>query len=106
MTPIALTGEPPRHTPWLESYGNEYDLVARLGLLAPPHGIGSARIEGDRYRRDAFWGHLLNVHYLAPLQRELQAGITSDLKPFGQNLLETPRLFEYYAGKSPAPLYP
>jgi hypothetical protein len=106
LTPIALTGTPPRHTPWLESFGNEFDLVARLGLLAPPHGIGSARIEGDRYRRDKFWGHLFNVHYLAPLERELSNGGSSALKPFGENLLETPRLFEYYAGKSPSPTYP
>jgi hypothetical protein len=77
------------------------------GDLHPIETIGvRARIEGDRYRRDAFWGHLFNVHYLAPLQRELQAGNSSELKPFGENLLKTPRLFAYYGGKSPPPGYP
>jgi hypothetical protein len=107
MTPIAVVGTPPRHAPWIESYGNEFDAVARLGLLAPPHGIGSARIEGDRYRRDDTWGHLLNVHYLAPLHRELSRNpAESQLKPFRENLLRVPRLFEYYGGRSPEHAYP
>jgi hypothetical protein len=107
MTPIAVVGSPPHHAPWIESYGNEFDAVARLGLLAPPHGIGSARIEGDRYRRDDTWGHLMNVHYLAPLQRELSRNpVESQLKPFRENLLRVPRLFEYWGGRSPPHTYP
>jgi hypothetical protein len=106
LTPVALTGQPPRHTPWLESYGNEFDLVARFGLLAPPHGIGSARIQGDRYRRDKAWGHFLNVHYLARLHRELQQGGPVGLTPFPENLLKKPRLFEYLNGQAPQTVYP
>jgi hypothetical protein len=41
MAPISAVGSPPRHAPWIESYGNENDLVARLGVLAPPHGSGA-----------------------------------------------------------------
>jgi hypothetical protein len=108
LTPVALTGQLPRHTPWLESYGNEFDLVARLGLLAPPHGIGGARIEGDRYRRDDSWGHLLNVHYLAALARELQRGGPGavNLVGFPENLQPSPRFLEYIGGAAPPAAYP
>jgi hypothetical protein len=50
----------------LDIDGAERHLVARLGVLAPPHGIGSTRIQGDRYRCERAWGHLLNAHYLNP----------------------------------------
>jgi hypothetical protein len=78
------------------------DSVERVVLVSHSQGIGSARIEGDRYRRDGTWGHLFNVHYLAPLQRELsQAPASSELKPFRENLLRVPRLFGYYGGNTP-----
>jgi len=60
--------------PWIESFGNEYDLVARLGMLAPNPGQCGIRIDGPRYiRRDA-WGHLLNDHYLAAIEDAQRAG--------------------------------
>jgi hypothetical protein len=105
MNPIVAVGNPVHHAPWIESYGNEYDVVARLGVLAPPHGIGSARIEGDRYRRAKAWGHLLNAHYLIPILRDL-AGATDGLKPFPENLLKRPRLWEYYGGAAAPRPYP
>jgi len=37
-------------TPWIESYGNEKDVMARLGVLANVMGSGSVRIGGYRYR--------------------------------------------------------
>jgi hypothetical protein len=107
MAPIAVVGEPACRVPWIESYGNEYDVVARLGVLAPPHGIGSARIEGDRYRRAAMWGHFLNAHYLIPMLRDYQ-DLDHDrhrLQPLGLNLNPQPRLLEYVAGQTAAP-YP
>lgn len=100
MEPFVAIGSPPRHAPWIESYGNEYDLVAKLGLLAPPHGIGSARIAGDRYRRLGAWGHLLNAHYLAPILADL-AEPRVGLEPFHDNLRRTPRLLEYLNGGRP-----
>jgi hypothetical protein len=108
MTPIAAVGAPLRHAPWIESYGNENDLVARLGVLAPPHGVGSARIDGDRYRCEGAWGHLLNAHYLNPMLPGLRAGnpAVGGLKPFPDNLLQVPRLWSYYAGAQPPWPYP
>jgi hypothetical protein len=103
MNPIVSVGTPPRHAPWIESYGNEYDLVARLGVLAPPHGIGSARIEGERYRRDGAWGHLLNAHYLVPMLADLTGNSRAPaLVPFRENLLAAPRLYGYYQGGKPS----
>ncbi len=108
MNPIAAVGSPVHHAPWIESYGNEYDLVARLGVLAPPHGIGSARIEGDRYRRNGAWGHLLNAHYLIPMLGDLQNAVPpgKELTPFPENLLRRPRLWDYYAGGAAPSPYP
>ena len=109
MTPVVTLGPMPRHAPWLESYGNEFDGVARLGVLAPPHGIGSARIAGDRYRRAGMWGHLLNAHYLLPIQDDLRAGTnppSTRLEPFSENLLRRPRLLDYLSGSVPANPYP
>ncbi len=108
MHPIASLGTPVRRVPWIESYGNEFDLVARLGVLAPPHGIGAARIEGDRYRREAAWGHLFNAHYLLPMLMALRSGAWEDARliPFGENLLKVPRLSRYYDGGKPPLPYP
>ena len=67
MVPVKTPGQNGVPTPWIESYGNEMDIVARLGVLANVTGPGSVRIAGDRYRRNAAWGHLLNAHYLFPM---------------------------------------
>jgi hypothetical protein len=92
--------------PWIESYGNEKDLVARLGVLANASGPGSVRIGGDRYRRDAAWGHLLNAHYLYPMMRALEMGKEDGgLVPVGSNRFPAPRLFDYLDKKSPPPLH-
>lgn len=97
MEPFARVSDPClRLAPWIESFGNEYDLVAKLGLLAPPHGIGSARIAGDRYRLEGAWGHLFNAHYGIPILVHRQQGT-----PFRDNLRTSPRLFEYLDGGVP-----
>ena len=97
MEPFVRLKNPARLAPWIESYGNEYDLVAKLGLLAPPHGIGSARIAGDRYRVPGAWGHLFNAHYGLPIIVE-----KTPLYAFHDNLRESPRLLEYLSGRKPA----
>src|SRR3974390_1849830 len=91
---------------WIESYGNEMDIVARLGVLANIQGPGSVRIAGDRYIRNAAWGHLLNAHYLHPMMAARDAK-----KPAGGlvalqgNRRSIPRLFGYLDAKSPPPLH-
>ncbi len=100
MEPFARVSDPcVRLAPWIESFGNEYDLVAKLGLLAPPHGIGSARIAGDRYRLEGAWGHLFNAHYGIPILVRRESGT-----PFRDNLRKKPRLFDYIDGGIPTTL--
>jgi len=90
--------------PWIESFGNENDIVARLGVLANAAGPGSVRIDGDRYKRDA-WGHLLNAHYLYPIfQAKFSGDPAGGLVPLEGNRLSKPRLFAYLNRKSPPPL--
>jgi hypothetical protein len=89
-------------TPWIESYGNEKDIVARYGVLANVSGPGSVRIDGDRYERHDAWGHLLNAHYLFPMMKDLKAGNPrAGLTPLKRNWFPTPRLFDYLGGNSP-----
>lgn len=92
--------------PYLESYGNEHDLVARLGVLAPAKGPGAVGIGGERFVRRHAWGHLLNAHYLFPLEQEwraLRRGAAPDsaLRPLPGNRIKRPRLFDYLGGASP-----
>ncbi|GAA2592589.1 hypothetical protein GCM10010399_24020 [Dactylosporangium fulvum] len=56
--------------PWIESYGNEFDIVARLGVLAPDPAKRGVRIDGPRYKRKRAWGHLLADHYLQGIERK------------------------------------
>jgi hypothetical protein len=60
--------------PYIESLGNEHDLVARLGVLAERKGEGGVRIDGNCYRRSGAWGHLLNAHYLCELEQDVIEG--------------------------------
>jgi hypothetical protein len=56
--------DPTRQIPTIESYGNEHDLVARLGMLAPDVRQCDIEIAGPRFKHNGAWGHLLNAHYL------------------------------------------
>lgn len=94
--------------PYIESYGNEFDVVARLGVLAPNTGPGAVRVGGERFvRRDA-WGHLLNAHYLHAMEQEWRGSkdvaLRTGLRPLPGNHARQPRLFEYFGGASPATL--
>src|SRR5579885_286294 len=105
MVPVRMRGENAVPAPWIESYGNEKDIVARLGVLASETGPGSARIGGDRYTRDAAWGHLLNAHYLYPMMKARGSGQPAGgLAPLTGNRFSVPRLFGYLDAKSPPPL--
>jgi hypothetical protein len=58
-----------RALPRIESYGNEHDLVARLGMLAPDPRECDIQIAGPRFVHRGAWGHLLNAHYLIDIDK-------------------------------------
>jgi len=107
MAPFFALGKPARRAPFIESYGNENDVVARLGVLAAPRGVGGTRIEGERYYVKDAWGHFLNAHYLGPMYEAMGApaqphGAPRAYTPFPGNLGQRPRLWEYAHGGTPA----
>ena len=102
-------GAPP--IPWIESFGNENDIVARLGMLAPRPKKWGINIDGPCYERLKAWGHLLNQHYLAPIDalqkvghrgggRDGSAPFELTNGPAYPNAT-TPRLFSYINGGAP-----
>ena len=102
MGPIDRTSQ----APYVESYGNEFDVIARLGVLAPGDGPGATRIGGERFVRRGAWGHLLNAHYLFPMEQEWRAtradgALKTGLEPLPGNRARQPRLFGYFGGASP-----
>jgi hypothetical protein len=103
------TGQRP--VPWIESFGNEHDIVARLGMLAPRPEHWGIRLDGPRYMRPGGWGHLLNDHYLQPIESAQRVGYKrggrGGAAPF--RLLNpeavheaAPRLFAYINGGAPS----
>jgi hypothetical protein len=100
-----------RPLPWLEHFGNQNDLVARLGMLAPGAPANGIRIDGPHWQRAGAWGHLLGEHYLYPIEqaqrRGRKPGGRGGSAPFGavgaQASVLAPRLYAYINGGSPAP---
>lgn len=98
-----------RRLPYLESYGNEFDVLARLGVLAPPPpGPGGYRTGGERFVRRGAWGHLLNAHYLWPMEQEWRLSQRAERldghsiwRPLPGNTTRRPRLLDYFGGASP-----
>lgn len=98
-----------RPLPWLEHFGNQRDLVARLGMLAPGAPANGIRIDGPCWQRDGAWGHLLDEHYLYPIEaaqrRGRKPGGRGGSAPFRavgpQSSVLAPRLFAYLNGGSP-----
>jgi hypothetical protein len=97
--------------PWIESYGNEFDIVARLGVLAPNPARRGVQVDGPRYVRKAAWGHLLDDHYLLAIEREQKNGRkrgpkTRTAGPFvlanpDEFPEAVPRLYAYLNGGAP-----
>lgn len=97
--------------PWIENFGNEYDIVARLGMLAPNPAKWRIDIDGPLYENPGAWGHLLNAHYLRTIETHQKSGrkrggsgssapyrlVNTDAYLQGQ----APRLFSYINGGSP-----
>ena len=110
VTPLRAAEKDRRAVPYVEHFGNEYDIVARLGMLAPNAEARSIQIGGPRFVRLGGWGHLLNVHYLYPIaevQRHgRRRGGAGTAAPFvalgnGRDEVTTPRLYEYINGGTP-----
>ncbi len=100
-----------RPVPYLEHFGNEQDIVARLGMLTPRPGKWEVRIDGRRFERPGAWGHLLNEHYLYPIvdaqRRGRRRGGRNTAAPFiesgsaGVPGGPEPRLYSYINGGVP-----
>lgn len=104
----AASNSPP--PPWIEHFGNQNDIVARLGMLAPRPERWNIRIDGRRYESRGAWGHLLNAHYLTPIRkvqksghRKGGAGTPAPYAPIdGESYPDAvPRLYGYLNGGSP-----
>jgi hypothetical protein len=101
-----------KNVPYVEHFGNEFDIVARLGMQAPRPITWNIRIDGPQFVRKGAWGHLLNEHYLYPVLKEQRQGRKrggrGTAAPFEQVNVEaeaarrSPRLYDYINGGSPA----
>ncbi|GLQ30791.1 hypothetical protein [Litoribrevibacter albus] len=97
--------------PYIENFANEFDLVARLGVLSPLKGQENyVEIDGPVYEKKGLtaWGHLLNQHYLFGVDNYLEGKarnpyVLSDNS--SQAISELPRLYEYASGKRPSAYY-
>ena len=94
--------------PYMEHFANEYDWVARLGILSPLREgeEPSIEIDGPLFEQKGEWGHLLNEHYLAAIDDFLYPG----MEPYAREKDPYPpawekpggsRLYKYFHGKSP-----
>jgi hypothetical protein len=99
--------QPDRTVPWIESFGNEFDIVARLGMLAPRAQDRHIDIDGPCYVHPRAWGHFLNIHYLMDIERQQKVrhrtggkGGTAPYKLLNADRFpdHTPRLFNYING--------
>ena len=99
-----------REFPWIESFGNQHDIVARLGVVAPHPVRDRINIDGPCYEHRGAWGHLLNVHYLRDVERAMLDGGAEAGEPYtlvGKSGERTrPRLYGYLAGDKPQPDVP
>jgi len=93
--------------PWIENFGNQYDLVARCGMLAPKKDERGIEIAGANYVRDGMWGHCLNLHYLKSIHDHLKKP-DSKKNPYvlrekgsDHDHPSRPRLYEYWDGQVP-----
>jgi len=92
-----------RAFPYLEHFANEFDIVARLGILSPNSKI---EIDGPAYRQEGAWGHLLNEHYLFAIDDYLYPGLETvrEENPYAPMDIghdTQPRLYRYCHGKRP-----
>lgn len=111
--------------PYMETFANENDLVARLGILSPLRekpGDVSGDVSGEEpgeepvieldgpafvQKGEGSWGHLLNEHHLFPIERYLKAPDKMDnpYRPLREDQPAYPRLYGYFYGQRPAPYF-
>jgi hypothetical protein len=97
-----------RELPYMEHFANEFDWVARLGILSPLRGDSEniVEINGEVYEQKEQWGHLLNEHYLMAIDDHLYPGSSrfrrneNPFPPIGGGEAK-PRLYQYFHGNSP-----
>lgn len=95
--------------PYIENFANQFDLVARLGVLSPLRSAPDSpiHIDGPLFLKTSLdaWGHLLNQHYLFGIDDYLAApaGTVPDPYPYAGNAIPPPRprLYGYFAGATP-----
>jgi hypothetical protein len=105
---------PSLEVPYMEHFANERDIVARLGVLSPLRGTSSQtevpiEIDGPVFVQRGAWGHLLNGHYLMPIDDYLYPGSRRHRRednpyPAVGEGLPGSRLYGYFHGKRPADL--
>ena len=102
-----LTTESGNPVPWIENFGNEFDLVARTGMLAPKKKQHGILIDGGNYVKKGMWGHTLNAHYLFAINDHLKdpdrCANDYRLQDDAGGAPERPRLYGYFGGKTPEP---
>jgi hypothetical protein len=103
---------PSRQVPYMEHFANEQDVVARLGILSPLRDGAEPLIEidGPLFEQKSAWGHLLNEHYMAPIDDYLYPGERryrreKDPYPGAGNRPQKPRLYDYFHGKRPGKVH-
>jgi hypothetical protein len=97
--------------PYIEHFGNEFDIVARLGMQAPEPERWGIHIDGPRFVRPGAWGHLLNMHYLYPILDAQRVGRRRGGRGTPAPFLRAgavrngnghaPRLYDYLNGGTP-----
>jgi len=80
-----------KNKPWIESFSNEHDVVAKLGILHPYKEERGIQIDGEHFIKKDGWGHFLNIHYLKDFVKGKY------LHESGEN--KTSKLFSYLNGK-------
>ena len=99
-----------RRLPWIESFGNEHDLVAGLGMLSPVPRGQSVAIDGPLWQHRSAWGHLLNIHYLRAIDVSQRDGdargpateTSAPYEPIHERTAAQPRLYGYINGAHPS----
>ncbi len=100
--------QPDRAVPWIENFGNEFDIVARLGMLAPRSGsvahrdrraalCASARL-GPLPERALSGGHRTAAESAASPRRERNGRALRTAQCRSNFPNHTPRLFNYING--------
>ena len=113
MTYYRNPGAGEKPIPWIENFGNEFDIVARLGMIAPDRTEKHIQIDGPIYMKPNAWGHMLNEHYLKEIDQAQRVRLKKgghgktpaapyhQLVPDPETQPKVPRLFAYINGGLP-----